>query len=102
LADVLQRFGIAAISQRFSKQVGDVEHFFFLHPACGHSRCADADAAGFEDRIRIEGDAVLVHSDAGTIKNFLRFLAVYFLRAKIDKHQVVVSAAGDDAITVLG
>ncbi len=36
------------------------------------------------------------------IENFLRFFAVDFLRAEIDEHQVVVGAAGDDAVAVFG
>src|SRR2546430_7271060 len=36
-----------------------------------------------------------VHGDAGPVENFLRFLPVDFFRAKIDKHEVIISAAGN-------
>ena len=60
--------------ERFVDQVGDLEHFFFFHPARGDGGRADADAAGFEDRVGVEGNSVLVHGDAGAIENFLRLL----------------------------
>src|ERR1700757_1035819 len=45
--DAIQRRFLGAILQRFSNQIGNLEHFFFFHSACRYSRCADADAAGF-------------------------------------------------------
>src|SRR5207248_3913230 len=54
------------------------------------------------DWISIEGDPVLVYGDAGAIENFLRLFAVNFLRAKIDEHQMIIGAAGDDAVTMFG
>src|SRR5205814_3394353 len=61
---------------------------------------ADANPARFENRERVEGDAVLVHGDAGAVEDFLRLLSVDVLRTKIDKHQMVVGAAGGDAVAV--
>ena len=101
-ADVLERVVVATIVERFGEQVGDLEHLFFFHAARGDGGRADADAAGFEDRLGVERDAVLVHGDAGAIENLLRFFAVDVLRAKIDEHEVIVGAAGDDAVTVFG
>ena len=61
-----------------------------------------ADTAGFENRIGVERDRVFVHGDSGAIEHFLRFFPVQIFRAKIDKHQMIVGAAGNDAVTVFG
>ena len=45
---------------------------------------------------------VFVHGDAGAVEDFLRFFAVDLFRPKIDQHEVIVGAAGDDAVTVFG
>jgi len=89
----LKRFGIGAIRQRFSKQVRDLQHFFFFHAPCRDGRRADADTTGLENWIGIEWDAIFVYGDAGSIENFLCFLAVNVLRAKIDEHQVIIGSA---------
>ena len=99
--DSLQCFGIGAIREPFGNEVCDLQHFFFLHAARCDGRCADADATGLEDWIGVEWDAVFVYCDAGPVENFLRFFAVQVFRAKIDQHEVVVGAAGNDSITVL-
>jgi len=99
-ADAIQCGFVGAILQRFSDEIGNLEHFFFLHPTGGDGRCADADTAGLERRAGIERNGVFVHRNAGAIENFLRFFSVEILRAKIDKHQMIVGSTGDDAITV--
>src|SRR4029079_2922305 len=63
---------------------------------------ADADAAGLEDGEGVEGDAVFVDGDAGFIEDFLGDLAVEVFRPEVDEHEVVIGAAGDDAVAVLG
>lgn len=47
-AYVLERSGIAAFFERFGDEIGDFQHFFFFHAACGDRGRADANAAGFE------------------------------------------------------
>ena len=98
--DSLQCFGIGAIGERFSNQVGDLQHFFFFHAARCDGRCADADATGLEDWICIKWDAVFVYCDAGPVENFLCFFAVNFLWAKIDEHQMIVGTAARDSVTM--
>src|SRR5204863_5367564 len=91
-----------AMSQRFSEEIRDLQHFLFSHAARCDGRRTDADTTRLEDWISIEGDPVLVYGDAGAIENFLRLFAVNFLRAKIDEHQMIIGAAGDDAVTMFG
>ena len=62
---------------------------------------ADADAAARVILLGVEGDAVFVHGDAGVIEGRLGF-AVEAARAQIDEHEVIVGAAGDDAVAALG
>src|SRR5439155_3096815 len=100
--DAIQRRFLGAILQRFRDQVGNLEHFFFFHAARGDCGRAHADASGFERRAGVERNRILVYGNSRAIENFLRFFSVEVLRAKIDKHQVIIGAAGDDAVTVLG
>ena len=53
-------------------------------------------------RIGVERNSVFIHGDAGAIENLLRFLAVDFFWAEIDQHQMIIGAAGNDAVTMLG
>ncbi len=99
---LLQCFRVGAMSQRFSEEIRDLQHFLFSHAARCDGRRTDADTTRLEDWISIEGDPVLVYGDAGAIENFLRLFAVNFLRAKIDEHQMIIGAAGDDAVTMFG
>src|SRR5438270_973770 len=98
----LQRVGVAAITYRFCDQVRDLEHLFFFHATRSNSWCTDADAARLENWIGIEWDRILVHGDAGAIEDLLRFLPMNVFRAKIDKHEVIIGAARNDAVTVFG
>ena len=50
--------------------------------------------SGFSGSI---GDEVLVRRDTGAVERFLGDFAGEFLRAQIHEHQVIVSAAADDA-----
>ena len=93
---------VVAVLEGVVHEVGDVEHFFFFHAAGCDGGGADADAAGFEDGVGVERDAVLVHGDAGAVEDFLGDLAVQIFRAQIDEHEVVVGAAGGDAVAVPG
>jgi hypothetical protein len=72
LADFAANFfeagGVVAAVHGVVHQVGDVEHLFIIHAARRHGRSADADAAGFEDGVGVEGDAVRVHGDAGAVE----------------------------------
>ena len=102
MTHAFQSVRIGAISQRFSNEVGDLQHFLFLHAARSDRRRADADAARLENGICVERDRIFVHRDPGAIKNLLRFLTVDFLGAKIDQHQVVIRSARNNSVTVLG
>src|SRR4030095_9756695 len=97
-----QRFRVGAVGERFSEQVRDLQHFLFSHAARCDGWGPDADATRFENWIGVEWDAVLVYCDAGPVENFLCFFAVDFLRSKINEHQMIISAARDDAVTMFG
>ncbi len=70
--------------------------------ARGHRGRADADAATLADRLSVEGNAVLVDGDAGVIQHFGGDLPVQAFRTEIHEHEVVIRAAADDAVAVLG
>jgi hypothetical protein len=88
---------IGAVLDGFLDQVGDVEHLVLLHAAGGDGGRAEADAAGLEGALRVEGNRVLVHRDAGLVEHFRNFLAGDVLRLEIDEHEMVIGRAGDDA-----
>ena len=98
----LQSFGVGAIGERLSNQVRDLQHFLFFHAARCDSGRTDADAARFENWIGIEWNAVFVYCDGGPVENFLCFFSVNFLWPKIDEHQMIIGASGDDAVTMFG
>src|SRR5207302_9592251 len=54
------------------------------------------------DLIAIEAERIFVYGDPGAIESFLRLLPVTSLRAKIDKHKVIIRAARHDPVTMLG
>src|SRR5262245_7827229 len=97
---LLQYVGVGAIRERFSDQVCDLQHFLFFHVARCDGWRANADSTGFKDWVCVEWDTVLVYRDAGPVQNFLGFFAVNLLRTKIDEHQMIIGATGDDAVTV--
>src|SRR5689334_21608617 len=98
----LQPVSISAIDQGASNQVRDLQHFFLFHSARRDGWRANAYATWLKDWVGVEGNAVLVYRDAGLVENFLGFFSVNYLWAKIDEHQMIIGAAGDDAITMLG
>ena len=66
------------------------------HSTGGEGRGPDADAGGDEGLLRVPGDHVLVHGDAGLAEGLLGNLAVELLGAQVHEHQVVVGATGDE------
>ena len=97
-----QRFGVVRLLQRGVDEVGDFHHFLLLHAARGHGRGADADAAGFHDRLGVEGDGVFVHRDPGVVERLLGLLAVEAFGAEVDQEHMVVGAAGNNAVAEHG
>ena len=84
--------------------VGDEFHFGFLQAAGGEGGGADADAGGFHGLAGVEGDHVFVGDDAGGLEPAFGGGAgeVGVFGAEIDQEQVVVGAAGDEAIAEAG
>src|SRR5690606_36791977 len=64
-------------------------------------RGPDADTAGHEGRQRIVGHGVLVDGDIGETQRFVRFLAGDALPDQAEQEEVVVGAAGHDAVATL-
>ena len=79
--------------QRLNNKVRDFQHLFLFHAARSDGWCSNPYAAWLENWICVKRNRILVDRDPGAIKDLLRFLAVNFLRAKIDKHEVIVGAA---------
>ena len=73
-----------------------------LHAAGGEGGRAEADAAGLERRIDVEGNGVFVDRDAGQSERLFGFAAEHALAEDIDQHEVGVGAAGDDAVACVG
>ncbi len=66
--------------------------------AAGRNRwSAQSDPAGAHRRLRIEGDGVLIDGDVDRSQRRLGVVAGYPKGTHIHQHQVVVSAAGDEA-----
>ena len=73
---------------------GEPLHLGAAHAARGDRGRADAEARRIERLARIERDRVVVGDDAGAIERLGGGLAGDVLAREIDKHQVVVGAAG--------
>src|SRR6185437_8224644 len=56
---------VGAVSQGLGDPAANLAHLLFPHSAGGHGRRADADAAGLERRVRVEGNCVLIYGDSG-------------------------------------
>ncbi len=85
------------VLDRTVDEVGDLEHFGFLHAAGGDRGSSDTDSAGDHRLLRIERDHVLVDRDGGLVERGGDFLAGGVLRTEVDEHEMVVRAAGNDA-----
>ncbi len=100
--DFRQHFRLITTLQRGVNPSCDLFHLRFLHAARSDGWRADADAAAEGDFLRVEWNAILVHSDAGVIERFTGDFAVQTFGAEIDEHQMIVRAAADDAIAQRG
>ena len=69
----------------------------FLEAAGRDRRGPDADAAGDEGLLRVEGDHVLVDRDAGDVQGVGHGFACGAFGTQVDEHQVIVRPAGNDA-----
>ena len=69
------------VEQNFADHVRHRGHLRLLHPAGGHGRGPQPEAAGLEGGAGLEGDGVLVHRDARFVQGDLAFLAGFFVAA---------------------
>ena len=92
---------LVRVGERAVDQLGHPHHFGRAHAARRERRCAEPDAAGDERRLRIVGNGVLVHRDAGLVEHLLGDLPGEVLGPEIDQHQVGVGAAGHDGEAAL-
>src|SRR3546814_6897334 len=72
-----------------------------LVAARGDRGRADAQAGGDEGLLRVVGHRVLVDGDVGLAQRGLRVLAGDALADHVDQHQVVLGAAGNDAVAAV-
>ena len=91
-----------AFLERPVDEVGDLHHVVLAQSAGRHGRGADADAAGFHDRLGVEGNSVFVHRDGGLVQNLGGLGAGDAGGAEVNEHHMVVGAAGDDSVAELG
>ena len=75
---------------------GDFAHFRLAEAAGGDGGTAEADAAGIERRIHVEGNSVLVDCDAGAVEGGFGLFAANAFGENIDQHEVGIGAAGHD------
>ena len=94
--------GIGGMAEGLVQVVADFHHLFLHHAAGGDGGGADADAAAFEDGDGIEGDGVFVRGDAGVVEQLLGVFAGEVVRTQVDEHEVVIGAAADEAVAVVG
>ncbi|QTK78950.1 hypothetical protein AT6N2_C1164 [Agrobacterium tumefaciens] len=90
------RIGNLQTIENLDDQLADFAEFRFLETARRAGRRAETDTRGNEGLFRIERNAVLVAGDVSAAEGCFRTLACRVLLAKVNQHQVVVSAAGDD------
>jgi hypothetical protein len=91
---------VLAVGERFGDQVSDLEHLFFFHFARRDGGRAETDPARLKNRIGVERNGVLVHGDAGAVERLLRLFPIDFFWAKIDQHEMIIGAAGNDAVAM--
>lgn len=92
---------IRMIRESLCDEVGDLLDVFFHHAAGGDRRSSDTDARWLHRAAGVEGNTVFVDRDAGFIQGVRSVGAVQVFIAEIDEHDVVVSASGADAETVM-
>ena len=80
------------------KEISNLHHFLFLHPSRRHRRSADANTARLGDGFGVKRDRVFVDRDRRMVEGRLSFHASETSRTQIHKHQVIVSAAGNDSV----
>ena len=83
LTRLLLNVRVARIGDYFEGNPGDLLHLFHTEAAGGDCRGAEPDAAGFQSRERVEGDAVPVSHDADLAQKFFSVSAgnAYFGKA---------------------
>ena len=84
---------------RLAQKVGDDDEILLDETARGHRRSADADAARGQ-RAGVAEDGVLVQSDVKKVAQVLHLASSQAERTQIPEHQVVVGAAGDEAVAL--
>ena len=75
--------------QHFGDQRADLAHLGFPESARGDGGRAQADAAGIQRRIGVEGNGVLVDGDARAVESLLGLFAADALGEDIDQQRCV-------------
>ena len=88
-------FGIFKISGDLVNALGDDFHILFFKTAGGDGGSADTDTAGDEGTLGIVGDGVFVGGDVHFVQFMLHLLAGDVEVSKVDEHQMIVGAAGN-------
>ena len=102
-ADGVEGGGVAGTGGGAIEPGGDEFHVLFLEAAGGEGGGADADAGGFHGFAGVVGHHVFVDDDAGGLKPEFDGGAgeVGVFAAEVDEHEVVVGAAGDEAVAAI-
>src|SRR3954451_21949275 len=82
--------------QHLGDEVADLLEFGDAEAAGGRRGGAEPQARGDERLLGVGRDAVLVGGDGGADQRLLGNIALQALRPKVDQHQMVIGAAGDD------
>jgi len=101
-ADALFGCGVADVGEDVGDPGTELFHFGFAHAARGDGGSAEANAAAFHGRKRIEGNGIFVDGDAGAVESFFGVAAGDVAGVDFDEEKVIVGAAGNNAEAMLG
>src|ERR1700722_15854286 len=97
-ADTTKNLRIIAVVDGLRDPLSNRVHLRLTHTAGGQGRAADADSAGFQRRIGVVGNWVLVYSNSGFMQGKLGFATQNAAGKNVYQHQMGVSPTRNHTI----
>ena len=79
-------------------EIGNDAHLGLLHPARCQRGSADANSAGDEGRLIVEGDSVFIDRNSCGVESFLGIFSRDIFVTKVDEHQMIIRSPRNNIV----